>query len=501
MTARPAQRTTPSQRTTPAQRALDAALETVASAGYRLHRRAAAPVHNRRGFALLWALVVFAVLSVSVVEFLSATRINYAIAVRQADDVRAYFNARSGVHMQILGLLFQGELERDPFMGQAVQRSNFQIWEVMSYILPLFTSGELTTPLGAVALRQGPEDAPQVGRIDYGRPEPEEGKINLNAFATTNLSTDLLLRFCHMIAPPQWDRSMNMDQRRALQDRFDVIAAIIDHVDPDDDMTTLDENCVPGVGGRGNESSRYRNVPWQSKNQPFVTLDELRMVPGVTESFMQQFAPKLTVYPIGSNRILINQADATILLGFLCGHMQGTQGTGFSPCSNPQIGYEVGRLALALEGYIRFFQDPFNVISFYMGGMGAQLGTGGGMAEGMGMGQMQAFRRPQQLEAIVRSIMQNPQFELMFMGYARRTTLESFELTAALNSAQQGILPPFQLRPESFDFQRMARNISTDTPKVFSLEATGEMRQSRRTIRAVVDMSSSKPRMLYWREW
>lgn len=474
----------------------------------RFYERLSRPVRgSNRGLALLWALVVFAVLSVSVVNFLDTTRTNYALAVNQSDEVKAYFNARSGVHLQMLGLMFQNELAQDPVFGQLVENTNFQVWEVMSYILPLFTSGELRTGIGAVQIQEQEEDDwegpyTEWGDIEFQRPTPEEGKINLNAFASRDLDLELVRRFCHMIAPPQWQSSMSISESSSLRERFEVIGAIIDHIDPDSDMSEITENCEYNIAGRGNESSRYRDFDWEAKNQPLTTHDEIRLIPGVTESFIEQFGDQLTVYPLASNDLFINQADATMLLGFLCSHFRGSnENSQFTPCNNAQIGYEVARIALALDGYIKFFQNPLNVIMFYLGGMGGMGTDEGRLTDGIARGQMQAFRRPQQLESVLTAIMSNPQFELYFMAYADRGSADRFELQQARGAAQVGLLPAFTIRPQDFDVQRMASNISTDTPGVFTIESVGTARRSESRIRAVVDTSSQKPEILYWREY
>ena len=497
--------TQPRLQTSVARRALIRAARLSIAVYARLGKPHRGP-RQRRGMALMWAMVVFAVLTVTVVDFMDDTRVNYALAVNQTDDMKAYFNARSGIELQKLGLLFQNELSQDPFLGNMVSKSNFQVWEVMSYILPLITSGELKTPIGSVQVRKMEEhfDGPYAGfgSIDYNRPEPEEGKININAFASHDMNRELLQRFCHMIAPPQWEKSLSISDSRALEQRFEVIAAIVDYVDPDNDESKIDENCEFSIGSAGGESSRYRNVKHLPKNQPLTTLGELRLVPGVTDAFMEQFGSKLTVYPIADNALYINQADATVLLGFLCSHFKGSdKSSSFTPCKDPQIAYEVSRIALALDGYIRFFQNPLNVLTFYLGGMGGLANEDGRLADGVGMGQMQAFRRPQQLQAIVQSIMTNPQFEFFFISQADRSVAASFELDAAIRSAEAGFLPPFNVPPESFDYRRMAANVSTATPKVFTLVAEGSHRNITRRIRTVVDVSNPKPQVLYWREY
>lgn len=486
----------------------DASL-TLAIVSARLYARLRTPtlVHKgRRGMAMIWALIVFSVLTFSVVDFLGETRVNYALAVNQADDTKAYFNARSAIQLQMMGLLFQNELTKDPSLGSMVRSTNLQIWEFMSLILPIFVDGELQTALGSIQTRTDTEHYTgpyaEHGAVEFTRPEPEEGKINLNAFASRDMNRELVQRFCHMIAPPQFEQSLSISESRQVVDRFRVIAAIIDYVDPDEDQTVIDENCEVTTGSAGGESQVYRDVDWKAKNQPFTTLGELRLIPLVSEAFMTQFSSKLTVYPVADNALYINQADSTVLMGFLCGNFRGVdQGSNFSPCSLPQVSYEVSRLALALGGYIRFFQNPMNVLMFYLGGMGGLAGDSGRLADGIGVGQMQAFRRPQQLETIIRSIMENPQFEWFFLSQADTSQLGTIELQQALQNGQMGLLPPFTFGAENFDFSRMARSISTATPKVYTLTGVGTQRTTRRTIRTVVDVSSPEPQVLYWREY
>lgn len=469
--------------------------------GKRRHHAA-----GQRGMALMWAMVVFAVLTVTVMDFLNTTRVNYALSVNQADEIKAYYNARSSIELQKLGLLFQNELEKDPMLGQMVTKSNFQVWEVMNLILPLISTGELDTDFGRVQLRE--DDAPEFegkytnfGEMGFNRPEPEEGKINLNAFATDKLDNDLVKRFCNLLSPPQWERSLSISESRALEERFEVIAAIIDYVDPDDNETIIDGHCQISRGSAGGEARRYRDKDYLPKNQPLTTIEELRLVPGVTDGFMERFRKQLTVYPIADNALYINQADATALLGFLCSHFKGQDGSStYSPCDEPQTAYEVSRIALTLDGYIRFFQNPLTVLSFYMGGLGGIGTEDGRLVAGMGLGQMQAFRRPQQLEMIIRSIMSNAEFEYYFIRQADRAAAETFELDEAIVTAEEGMLTPFTIRPENFDFQRMAADISTSTPKVFTLIAHGTSNSITKRIRTVVDVSDAKPVTLYWRE-
>ncbi len=450
---------------------------------------------SERGMALIVVFTTIAILSTSIIEYVYNTRVNLYLAQNQRDEVKAYFLARSGVSLTRLALAYQGELEgQGGFIGNAISRSNFQLWQYLDLLLPTFSSGALDADqYGAIDLEeQGASGFGDIhGSIEFQRPEPEEGKININAFGSRNLDQAQLLEFCSLLRPPQYDEMMGFDQRDELQSRFEVIAAIIDHIDPDTDLTVIDDNCIATVGGAGNEASRYQDVSWEPKNEPLITLDELLLVPGVTDAFMQQFRHNLTVYPV-PGQFYPNLADAQSFAGFLCAHIVGAN-EDVSPCVIPQIAEQVAFLALALEGYVEFFANPFNVLSLWVGGNSSLNVDEFGSA--MGNGQMMAFKNDRDFTSALNLFMSNQETAIYFMSFAdpQRAALFGY-------AAMQGIelIPPdFAV---TFDEAAMLRRVSTEVPRIFTIEATGVYGGATRTITTVVDMNR-EGRLLYWREY
>jgi hypothetical protein len=457
--------------------------------------RGAAHPSRRRGMAIIVVFTTIAILSTSITEYVYNTRVNLRLAQNQRDEVKAYYLARSGVNLQRLAIAFQGELANLPGMGQQISRSNFQLWQYLDLLLPTFSSGVLSaSDYGELDLNEtGAEGfAPLSGSISFGRPVPEEGKINLNAFGAREINQAVLQEFCMLLRPPQYDELFGAAQDRAVEDRYEVVAAIIDHIDPDADMTTIDENCIVTPGGAGNESSRYDDVDWEPKNESLVTLDEVRLVPGVTDAFMLQFGDNLTVYPV-AGQFFVNLGDAQEFAGFLCGNVVG--GTeNISPCVNLQIAAQVNFLALALEGWVKFFENPFNVLSLWIGG---GLGTMGAESmQGMvGNGQMMAFRRERDFMGVMNSFMQNPAMALFFIGYADPSHAGLFGYSPYGGAP---IIPPqFGL---AFNETAMRARISVAVPQIFTLEATGVYGGASRTITAVADFTN-QGRLIYWREF
>ncbi len=474
------------------------------------------PIPWRRGAALIWAMTLFAVMAASVVEFMYTTRVNIGLAAQQRSEVIAYFNARSGINLQMLAIDYQHDLAQDPLVGTFVSRSRFQLWQWFEQLLPAFSSGTLATPIGGLDLTQ--TDAGGIGgfqgEIEYTRPEPEEGKINVNRFSSLNLDREMVVRFCNMLAPGEFRSSMSISESRSLEERFEVIAAIIDHVDPDSDLTTIDANCEIGVGGRGNESSRYDDFDWGPKDQPLVTLEEMSLVPGVTRGFLDQYHDNITVYPLASNDINLNLADAVDFAGLLCANFRGADQTSFSPCDVPGIGLEVLRVSVALDGYVRFFEDPMQVLMFYLQqGMGGSTSTG---AEAVPTGRMQPFRNERELRSVLTQVMTNPQWELFFAHYADPRVRQMYQQIIGPEMLQLGTLPPLAaITIDDFDIAAMRRSVTTDAPQVFTVSATGRYAVrspdaeegdegaylAERNIEAVVKQEGDALRVLSWREY
>lgn len=469
--------------------------EAVARLGMKVDARLArAPGHGRRrGVALVVVFTTIAILATSVIEYVYNTRVNLYLAQNQRDEVKAYFLARSGVNLQRLALAFQGELEtQGGMMGRAMSRSNFQLWQYLDLLLPTFSSGSLAAEgFGEVNLVESGATGfgTLQGAIEFGRPVPEEGKINLNAFASRELNQQTLQALCTLLMPPAYDELLGSARDREVANRFEVVAAIIDHIDPDTNRMTLDANCQLRGAGAGDEGARYRDVTWLPKNEPLVTLDELRLVPGVTDAFMAQFRENLTVYPV-AGEFYVNLQNAQGFAGFLCGHILG--GTpDMNPCAMPVIAEQVGYIAVALEGWVQFFSNPFNVLNMWMGSgsMGPDM-----MSGALANGQMMAFRTNRDFLSVLNLMMTNPEIALYFMSFADPMRAQLFGMQMMMG--MPGMAPQLAV---SFDESRMVRAISTDVPRVFTVQSTGVYGGASRTIRAVVDQRN-QGRLLYWRE-
>jgi len=477
-------------------------VQRLASAALALDRRMARPVgRGDRGVAMILVLFTVTILATSVVEFIYNTRVNLYLAQNHRDEVKAYFLARSGVNLQRLALAYQYEIARDPEMGMiasVMQRSNFQMYRFLPYLAPIFTSGQLSAGgFGEVDLEEAGASGfgGFQGNIVLHEVEAESGKINLNLFASTRLDQDTVTRLCQLVFPAEFDGMMGIERQRTVEDRFEVVGAIIDHIDADTDMTVVDANCVATVGGAGNEISRYVDSDVEPKNEPLLSLEELRLVPGVSEAFFRQFAKHFTVYPIANKQLYVNEANFETWYAFLCSRVQGlAEQTGFSACVLPQVQARVVYDALVLSGYVHLFDDPMRVLALMMGG-------GDAAGEVLGGGRFMPFSSNHRVVGTMQSLLDgSPELQRFLLGFAEPQWVTFYNMAVASNG-NGFVVPP---RVFEYDFGRIARDVETANPEIYTVRATGEYGTTRRTIVAVTDLSqyarTREERILYWRE-
>jgi general secretion pathway protein K len=108
--------------------------------------------------------------------------------------------------------------------------------------------------------------------------------------------------------------------------RLDVISALADWWDPDQQRTQFDPGASTVTSGGGEDEiyRRYRD-PYVIKNAPFDSLEEVRLVRGVTDDFWATFvqpdpddlrSERLTIY--GSGAVNPNEAPPEVMLARLC---------------------------------------------------------------------------------------------------------------------------------------------------------------------------------------
>lgn len=147
--------------------------------------------------------------------------------------------------------------------------------------------------------------------------EDEERKINLNTLVLPNGN-----------APDDQKLSIFRRLLEILEIDPSLADAIVDWLDNDD---------TPRVGGA--ESSYYSSqpFPYRSKNDLLDTVDELRLVRGVTLEVFEKLRPFVTVY--SSGKINLNTAPKQILMALSAGQDAADAGEITEATAEEIIGY------------------------------------------------------------------------------------------------------------------------------------------------------------------
>ncbi len=454
-----------------------------------------------RGVAMLIALVTIALLSSAVVEFAYTARVNLSMASNERDRVKSYFFAKSAVNITKLLLSFQVALQKESraseddmgrLINRAMRRSNFQIYQYANLLMKPFHSGKLQTPVGGVDLQQsGVEGFGDFTGEFEADVTPEAGRININQFARPNIEEDDIIQLCAMFADTQYDELFQRKDRfDETMDRITVIQNIIDFIDPDQEAISLTPECT--ISGSGGDESRPYTRDDKTKVRPrnarLTHTDELRLVHGVGDEFMEAFGNKFTVYNVGKPNI--NVAQAPIFYSVLCRNVQVAgvdDARGYGLCARePAVSTQVLWFAMALDGVRQFFDDPLSVLLAYVGTQESKL------LPSAKKGQPVAFLSVSQLPRFIEDFKQNPAVMAQFIQYS-----PFYQQFVALqpNLAVDPLAPQFPAWTIDFDRAGLTRSVSTSSPQIFRIEAVGRYGTTETTIEAVVDMQKTIRRL------
>lgn len=319
----------------------------VVSAGGRRERD-----RREQGVALVIAISAVAILAVMLADMHESTSTAYAIARNERDRLQAEYMARSGVNLtrllvaqepqmrQAVAPIYQMVFGRPPPLLPVWQLSDEVLGPFCDYDVARETAGSSGFDLGSI---QGLGDLPGTCQITAFA---ENSKININD--PLNLDGDRARRSVAMQlfaltggyhSPSPYDPIFaREDPDGLLTSRLDFVTAAVDWWDIDTERSVFDPGAAE-MTSSGAEDNVYASFddPYQTKNAPFDTLEELRLVRGVGDDFWATFVePKpddpesriVTIY--GSGAVNVNEAPPEVLLARICSYLVEQ-----SLCSDP----------------------------------------------------------------------------------------------------------------------------------------------------------------------
>jgi len=292
--------------------------------------------------ALLMVVTIIAILATMAMDFSYEAMINLQLTSTYRDEVKAYFLAHSAMNISRLVLFYQKQLDSMLKNNNFAQMlgGSIQLWRLIpidSEFTKSFASGDLFSSLGFNEIKEEKVAAPAspdkektggegerafVGKFgDFdgyfkANIEDEESKISLRNFdATPSLRNFAMTQLMLLMLPQQYNPIFeNRDMDNQYTTREDIVAAFKDYQDLDDkqfDFLTQQDIGPP-------EDLFYSSLerPYQTKNAPFDSLEEIRMVRGVGELFFLNFAERLTIYPV--KKFNLSSLDDRMILSIIC---------------------------------------------------------------------------------------------------------------------------------------------------------------------------------------
>ena len=303
-------------------------------------RRGRGPARRSRGgIALLVVLTTVLVLTILVSELSYTSTVRLMVAAHSRDRAQAVWLARSGVNLYRLILTANKQLEKSG-IGESLQEyTGINIGDALWQLLPSINTGLLRMlfSAGGDASDLEEEDVAtfkQTGKVSDAVAEEsrqgglfddknfldfdgdfsaeitdEESKINVNNLANRDTTQSIQLNatalqlYGRMSGEEndEWFREHNLD-------RWELIANLADWVDQD--------NLRAAAQG-GYEDNLYNRLqsPYLTKNAPFDTKEEIRLVEGWQDDVYDRFKDDLTIW--GTGKININTASDEQIKGLI----------------------------------------------------------------------------------------------------------------------------------------------------------------------------------------
>jgi hypothetical protein len=319
---------------------------------------------SQAGVALLMVITTVAILGIVVVEFSSTARTHLNQGVNLRDQARASTLADTSMVMARACL---DHAAWGPF-GQ--MQSKLDMEKLCNMLLGIFVRGRIDLPIGGLSVEldgiQGVGIAQ--GEIEDIKLIPEEGRIGLaglhcgarngNAGAapgapthcSSQLATVNQLRavLCDPAIAQVFETERSDGQRYT---REEVIANLIDWVDPDDTRTAFDVtgNLIDSTGEGEDSYYARQDDRYKVKDEPFDSIEELRLVRGVDDELYDFLKDKVSVHSAG--KVNVNSASAEVLAA----HLRAASVAGLV-AETAFCGKEVENAGGGLDTADRFFQ-------------------------------------------------------------------------------------------------------------------------------------------------
>ncbi len=399
----------------------------------------------QRGVALLMVISAIAILAVVLIDFSNNARTHMNAGVNIRDEMRANTMADTALVMT------RACMDDKAWGPMAAVRAKVDLEKLCNLLLGVFIKNRIDLPVGGLSVElEGIEGLGlSKGEVEEINLTPESAFIGLaglwcgsRAQVTCSSRTTVISQLRSLLCDPQiapWFEVERSDGKKYT--RAELIGNLIDWIDADDNRINIDEaNWSLAEGAGEGEDAYYRDgeVRYRSKDAPFDTVEELRLIRGIDDEMFDYLKDRVSVYE-SQPKIDINTAQADVIASVIRANSEFFSRMEISACGEDSTAPD--NVANMINAYARlvvqarsqrmmqkifsggFLSNPFNNINDFRGilqnplqfminlqggqagGLGAAMGGfgalgGGGMSPEI-MILAQAGLNPQMYQAIV----------------------------------------------------------------------------------------------------
>lgn len=273
------------------------------------HRLQAAKARGPKGVAMVMVLVAVLILTLVLVEFSKTSRTHLNQGVNVRDTVRANVIAETGL------VLTRACLDPNIFgpMGALLQGKNLDMQKMCDLLLNVFLAGRLDLPVGGLSVELDGIDNLGLGKggLEEMSLVPEESFIGLAGLycppqqtgapdfnCAPRLQTVTKLR--SILCDPDIAHVFESDQEDGKRyTRWDIITNLVDWVDKDDNRLQFDTISGQFIQGAGEGEDSYYGAAddrYRSKDAPFDSIEELRMIRGINDDLYNFLKDRVSVH-------------------------------------------------------------------------------------------------------------------------------------------------------------------------------------------------------------
>ncbi len=270
---------------------------------------------RQRGVALLLAMTAIAILSVFSLEFTYQSRVAVRTSSYVEQEIEAYLHARAAVELAALVIgsvdIVESILNKYASMLGG-RKPNISTSAYACEFVNAFCEGQMSL-MGLPLVDLRGKEAAGLKRGSCGcKSDDEDGRVNINRvgnLAEKQATFDTLYKLL--------ERHEGVSQIGDLDKEMAQLALnVIDWADTDNVKTDIDPATRKLQQGSGAEGVGYARAGYKSKDAPYDTTEEVRLVEGMNDGLWCKLRNQLTVY--NTAKLNVNTAPIEVIKALVC---------------------------------------------------------------------------------------------------------------------------------------------------------------------------------------